>query len=222
MSDLTALRDVDEVLKAIVHRSRRLVGSDAAYLMLVDELRGDAYMRVTEGTVSPDYASLRLDLGLGLGGLVATTETAYYTSNYREDPRFQHVSIVDDVVAKEGVVAIMGVPMKLRDEVIGVLFVADRQASSYTAQDAALLQSLAGHASVAIENARLFEESQRAVQELNEANVKIQAHSAAVELAASAHERFTTVVLSGGGLNEVASAVVESIGGAVMVVDLQG
>ena len=64
VSDLTALRDVGQVLKAIVHRSRRLVGSDAAYLMLVDEERGDAYMRVTEGTVSPDYASLRLGPGL--------------------------------------------------------------------------------------------------------------------------------------------------------------
>lgn len=222
VSDLTGLRDVDKVLAAIVHRSRRLVSSDAAYLMLVDEERGDAYMRVTEGTVSPDYGSLRLNLGLGLGGLVATTESAYYTSNYREDPRFEHVQNVDDVVLKEGVVAILGVPMKLRDKVIGVLFVADRQPRRFTAQDAALLQSLAGHASVAIENARLFEESQRAVRQLNEANSKIRAHSAAVERAASAHERFTTVVLSGGGLKEVASAVVESIGGAVMVVDIQG
>ncbi|MYX19500.1 diguanylate phosphodiesterase, partial [Streptomyces sp. SID8380] len=70
-TDLAATRDPDAVLKAIVRRARRLLGTDTAYLTLPDEEAGDTYMRVTDGSVSEVFQNLRLELGEGLGGLVA-------------------------------------------------------------------------------------------------------------------------------------------------------
>ena len=45
-NDLAALRDVDAVLMAIVHRARLLLHSDVAYLSLNDDTVGDTYTRV--------------------------------------------------------------------------------------------------------------------------------------------------------------------------------
>jgi DNA-binding PucR family transcriptional regulator len=220
--DLTGLRDVDLVLRAIVRRARQLLGTDTAYLMLIDEEAGEAYMRVTEGTITAEYEQVRLELGSGLGGLVAETASPYYTSDYHSDPRFAHVGQVDHAVAEEGINAILGVPLNLREQVIGVLFAANRRVRPFAPHEVALLQSLASHAAVAIENARLFEDVQQALRDLNEASAKVQAHSAAVEQAATAHERFLAAVVSGGGIAEVAQAVVTTLGGALLVVDVQG
>jgi hypothetical protein len=89
-SDLARLQGVDSVLTAIVHRARQLLGTDTAYLTLNDDARGDTYMRVTDGTVSAWFQSLRLPMGAGLGGLVAQTAAPYATDSYFSDTRFLH------------------------------------------------------------------------------------------------------------------------------------
>lgn len=130
--DLAASRDLDEVLKAIVRRARMLLGTDTAYLTLPDEEAGDTYMRVTDGSVSPVFQNLRLELGEGLGGLVAQTTRPYATPDYRTDDRFRHTRNINAGVFEEGLVAILGVPLLLGSvhggdrKVIGVLFAADR------------------------------------------------------------------------------------------------
>ena len=83
--DLAALRDLDAVLQSIVRRARMLLGTDTAYLTLPDEEAGDTYMRVTDGSVSRLFQNLRLQLGEGLGGLVAQTARPYATPDYRTD-----------------------------------------------------------------------------------------------------------------------------------------
>src|SRR3981189_321443 len=57
--DLTSLQDIEAVLQAIVRRSRQLLTTDVAYLMLIDTERGDTYMRVTVGTVAPEFTLMR-------------------------------------------------------------------------------------------------------------------------------------------------------------------
>ncbi|WP_239307923.1 GAF domain-containing protein [Frankia sp. Cj3] len=56
----------------------------------------------------------------------------------------------------------LGVPIRIGTKVFGNLYLTDKQnASRFTAEDEELVQALAASAGVAIENARLFEESQR-------------------------------------------------------------
>jgi hypothetical protein len=221
-SDLAGLRDLDAVLEAIVHRARQLLAADITYMTLGDEERGDTYMRVTDGSISARFQRLRLPLGRGLGGLVAQSGTPYVTADYMADPRFRHLDEIDEAVTEEGLVAILGVPMRLGTRVIGVLFAANRSARPFAREEVALLCSLANHAAVAIDTARLLQETQAALRELSAANAVIRAHSESVERAAEAHERMTALVLRGGGVVDVAAAVHDVLGGALRVYDETG
>ena len=210
------------MLHAIVHRARNLLDADVAYMTLTDETVGDTYMRVTDGSISARFQRLRLALGTGLGGLVTQTGTPYVTANYAEDSRFRHTGDIDEGVSEEGLVAILGVPLRLGSRVIGVLYASNRSARPFAREEVALLVSLAAHAAVAIDTARLLSETQTALAELSAAHVKISAHSASVERAAAAHDRMTALVVRGGGVEEVAAAVAEVLGGGLLVLDADG
>jgi DNA-binding PucR family transcriptional regulator len=220
--DLAGLRDLEAVLRAIVHRARTLLHADISYMTLNDLDRGDTYMRITDGSVSARFQRLRLPPGAGLGGLVALTGTPYVTANYAADPRFTHTTEIDTGVGEEGLVAILGVPLRLGGTVIGVLFAANRTERPFAREEVALLVSLAAHAAIAIDTARLLTETQTALAELSAANAVIQAHSQSVERAAAAHDRMTALVLRGGGVEDVAAAVVDILDGALLVLDVQG
>src|SRR4051795_10855998 len=220
--DLAALRGVDSVLTAIVRRARQLLGTDVSYLTLNDDARGDTYMRVTDGSVSARFQALRLPLGAGLGGLVAQTASPYATASYFSDARFRHTDDITDGVDDEGLVAILGVPLIRGSRVIGVLFAADRSERTFDRSEVALLCSLAAHAAVALDNARLLEETRAALDELSATSRELRAHSASVERAAGAHDRFIDLVLRGGGMEDVAVAVTEVLGGRLTVLDQDG
>ncbi|XVV15998.1 helix-turn-helix domain-containing protein [Actinoplanes sp. CA-131856] len=214
-SDLAGLRDLDAVLRAIVHRARTLLNADVSYMTLNDTTRGDTYMRITDGSVAASFQSLRLAPGAGLGGLVALRGTPYVTANYASDARFEHTSDIDKGVGDEGLVAILGVPLKLGAEVIGVLFAANRTERPFAREEVALLVSLAAHAAVAIDAARLLTETRTALADLSTANE-------AVERAAAAHDRLTTLVLRGGGVEDVAHDLVDVLDGTLLVFDATG
>ncbi len=213
--DLAGLRDLDAVLRAIVQRARSLLGTEVAYLSLNDPAAGDTYMRVTEGSVSARFQQLRLGMGEGLGGLVAQTARPYVTDDYFDDARFQHTRTIDTAVRDEGLVAILGVPLSLGSQVIGVLFAADRRARVFEREQVALLGSFAAHAAVAIDTANLLAETRSALAELERANDIIREHSGVIERASEVHDRLSELVLHGGGVHDVADAVSEVLGGTV-------
>jgi GAF domain-containing protein len=221
-NDLAALRGVDSVLTAIVRRARQLLGTDVSYLTLNDPGRGDTYMRVTDGSVSARFQALRLPMGAGLGGLVAQRAAPYATASYFTDARFRHTSEINDGVHDEGLVAILGVPLIRGSQVIGVLFAADRTERSFDRSEVSLLGSLAAHAAIALDNTRLLEETRAALDELSAASRELRAYTASVERAAGAHDRFIDVVLRGGGVEDVAGAVTEALGGSITVLDEEG
>lgn len=220
--DLAALRDLDAVLRAIVHRAKLLLRTDVAYLSLNDPAAGDTYMRVTDGSVSAAFQNLRLGMGEGLGGLVAQTARPYATGDYEVDPRFQHTAPIDSAVLEEGLHAILGVPLRQGTHVIGVLFAADRTARAFTPDEGALLSSLADHAAIAIDSARRMEETRAALVDLNAASQTIRAHSEALRRAEDAHDRLTDLVLRGGDFTEVATAIGALLRGGTLIHDADG
>lgn len=220
--DLAALRDLDAVLRAIVHRAKLLLRTDVAYLSLNDPVAGDTYMRVTDGSVSAAFQNVRLGMGEGLGGLVAQTARPYATVDYEIDTRFKHTNPIDSAVLEEGLHAILGVPLRQGTHVIGVLYAADRTARAFTPDEGALLSSLADHAAIAIDSARLMEETRAALVDLNEASRTIHAHSEALRRAEDAHDRLTDLVLRGGDFTEVATAIGALLRGGTLIHDADG
>jgi GAF domain-containing protein len=217
--EISSNLELETVLGAIVERARGLVGAPIAYIMLVKPGADEIGMRVSTGVTSPLFAAIRLRLGAGLGGMVAQEEQPFYTSDYLNDGRFSHQSMVDDLVRGEGIKSILGVPMKAFETFVGVLYVADRAIRSFSDADVDLLMSLADHAALAIENARLYERATRALAQFEDANRLVQLHNERLERAERVHRELSDVVLAGAGLPGVVAVMAELVGEPVAVLD---
>jgi hypothetical protein len=210
------------VLEAIVRRARTLLGTDLAYLTLYDPEAGDTFMRVTDGSVSADFQSLRLSLGDGLGGLVASTHKPYWTADYSSDQRFSHTSTIDHGVGDEGIIAICGTPLIVESTFVGVLFAANRTPRPFSHTEIGLLGNLAALAAIAIVQTRALSDAERALAALSEAHDIVRQQAVGVERAAAAHDRFASVVLGGGGVSDVTQALVDLLGGWAVLFDGAG
>ena len=213
--ELARLSEPDTVLRSIVRRARALLGVDVSYLSLNDEAAGKTHIRVSDGSVSAEFQQIVLGMGEGLGGLVALTARPYSTADYFRDERFRHTRHIDSGVQDEGLTAILGVPLAIGSKVLGVLYAADRAAREFSADEVALLSSLADHAAIALDSAHHL-------AELNEANATIRAHNEAMQRAEDAHDRLMDLVLRGGDVPDVAAAVADVLRGDLTVFDADG
>ncbi|MFC7488533.1 helix-turn-helix domain-containing protein [Knoellia sp. CPCC 206453] len=220
--ELASMSDPSVVLDAIVRRARGLMGTDVAYLTLFDHERGDTFMRATAGSVSAQFQVVRLAFGAGLGGLVAQSHKPYWTADYFADARFRHTHSIDGAVGDEGLVAICGTPLLVKDEFVGVLFASNRTPRSFTHDEVALLGSLAALAAVTIVQVRAVEESSRTLAALSNATDRVSHYAAGIERAAAAHDRFAEIVLEGGGVDDLTESLTQLLGGWALLLDLDG
>lgn len=220
--ELASMSDPSVVLDAIVRRARALMGTDVAYLTLFDHERGDTFMRATAGSVSAQFQVVRLAFGAGLGGLVAQSRKPYWTADYFSDARFRHTHNIDGAVGDEGLVAICGTPLIVKDEFVGVLFASNRTPRPFTHDEVALLGSLAALAAVTIVQVRAVEESTRTLAALFEATERANQYAAGIERAAAAHDRFAEIVLEGGGVDDLTQSLTRLLGGWALLFDLDG
>ncbi len=220
--ELATESDPGSVLDAIVRRARRLVGTDLAYLTLYDPEAGDTFMRATDGSVSAAFQSVRLALGAGLGGLVASTHKPYWTADYWSDERFRHTAAIDGAVGEEGIIAICGTPLIVESHFVGVLFAANRSSRPFTREEVALLGNLATLAAVTLVQTRALADAESALAQLSEAHETVRQYAEGIERAAAAHDRFASLVLGGGGVDDVARALCDLLGGWAVLVDEDG
>ena len=169
----------------------------------------------TSGSVSARFQTLRLPAGAGLGGLVATTRRPYWTADYPADERYRHTSEIDAAVGEEGLVAICGMPLLVDGALVGVLFAANRTRRPFRRDEVALLGSLAALAAVSLVQTRRSAETATALAALSSAH-------AGIQQAATAHDRFTEVVLGGGGVDAIAAVLGELLDCWVAVLDFDG
>lgn len=215
---LTALGEVDEVLASIVRHAHELIGTDFTYLSVFDA-EGNLSLKSSEGTISSDFKTARVPADTGIGARIVETGSAHWASNYLEDTELHHDEGFDLVVRTEGLKALLGVPLLVAGRVVGILYAADRTERPFEPDEVALLSAFADHAAVALENARLYDESRSAVQRLQEAYATIEHQVATMERSAAVHEALTSVVLTGGGPGDVAQLLVGHMGGNVTIVD---
>jgi GAF domain-containing protein len=213
---LTALGELEDVLQSIVRHAHELIGTDFTYLSLLgpeDELRVCA----SEGTISADFIAAAIPPHSGLGGRVIGQGAPVWVRNYLKANQIEHDARFDSIVVREGMVALLGVPLLVGNTAIGALFAADRSERDFSAEEIALFSAFGDHAAVALNNARLYEASQAALRDLQGAYEVIERNVATMERAQAMHEALTQVVLSGGGPEVVARQLAEHLGGAVTV-----
>ncbi|GAB3163895.1 GAF domain-containing protein [Amycolatopsis stemonae] len=214
VKSLTALGGLDEVLQSIVHHAHDLIGTDFTYLSLVGA-DGRLSARASEGTISAEFLAAAIPATVGLGGKVLASRSPHWVRDYARSDRIRHDANFDRLVGTERLVALLGVPLVIRGEAVGALFAADRAERSFEAAEIALLNAFADHAAVALDNARLYEASRTALQELQVAYRKS-------ERAQGIHEALTGVVLAGGSPGEVAQLLADQLGGSVTLLDRAG
>lgn len=221
-SDLSSLKGVNDILESIVLRVRRFFGADSGYMALVDDETGDAFMRITSGTVTSEIEHVRLAPGEGIGGRIIETGRPFVTEDYFNDPAIKHSPAVTQAVRLDGIRSIGGAPIILRHKVIGALFIANRERQRYGAAEMALLSSLADHVAILLENASLFEAQQSATETLAHTNEALQAQAAQLQQAADFHARLTSLVLERTSRQRYTAIVADLLDAAVVYSDEHG
>ena len=221
-TDLIAIRDVEAILKAIVRRTRTLLGSDIAYLSLNDYDRDESYVRVTDGATTGAFRNIRLPLGGGVLGAVATGSAPAQSADYPSDTTKTHFPDSDAAVIGEGVKAIMGVPLWAEGRVIGALLVADRHAHDFSSADVALMESIGAHAAVALENARLFTEMADTLDRLHRAQGENAEHVRALESLTSLDRQLLESLAESDVSRSLQGIVASATGVAAWIVGIGG
>jgi signal transduction histidine kinase len=153
--------DLDALLRTISQTTSHLLQAERSTVFVVDSVKNELWSRVAEGLGNKE---IRIPLSAGIAGLVATTGNPVRISDAYRDPRFN-----PEVDKKTGYQtrSILCVPMRnRRGQVIGVFQVLNKRDAEFTALDEQLLASLSSQAAVAVENAKLYEEVQRTLTQL--------------------------------------------------------
>ncbi|CAM3730659.1 helix-turn-helix domain-containing protein [Bordetella tumulicola] len=217
--DLTAIRDLDLVLQAIVRRSRQIFATDIGYLTNYDRVRNDFYIRATDGATSDRFRNVRVPPDHGICGHVLKHKTPYHCTNYMQDQGFMHDSGIDLAIAEEGVCSLLGAPLMVGNHCIGILCVCDRQPRGHEPWEISMLATLAAQAAIAIENARLFQETQVALQRVSEANALLHQQTIEIADAAEAHEQMTKLAARGGSVTDILQMVASLLGAEVALLN---
>lgn len=150
--------DLDHVLVIFLEEVRHLLEIAAGSIWLADPESGELVCQQSAGRQSNVVLGWRLAPGEGLVGWVAQSGQSLIVSDARADDRhFREI----DVLTQMELCSILNVPLCVKGRVIGVLQMLDEQPDRFGAADLALLEPLAASAAVAIENARLYKETER-------------------------------------------------------------
>ncbi|ALM82363.1 GAF domain-containing protein [Bordetella sp. N] len=218
-NDLTAIRDLELVLGAIVRRARQIFASDIGYLTNFDRLRDDFYIRAAEGAISERFKNVRVPQDHGICGHVLTHKTPYHCTDYLMDHGFAHEQGIDLAIKEEGVRSLLGAPLMVGNHCIGMLCICDRHPRHHEPWEVAMLSTLAAQAAIAIENARLFQETQVALQRASEANASLHRQAAEIEAAAEAQEQMTKLVARGCTVLDLLNEVASLLDGHIALLD---
>jgi sugar diacid utilization regulator/GAF domain-containing protein len=217
--DLSSRLELSDLLQAIVVRARNLLGSHLAWLSIYDPAISEFKAMAADGALSQGVARMTAGRNLGVAGLVMSTRMPFATPNYLHDTRFTHDPALDDTFRAEGIAALVGVPLIWDQQVIGLLFVADRYHRTHDALNVSILSTLATHGAVAIRNARAFEEAGVALHNAETARAELEHHTRNIQAAAEAHEQLTSLLAKGASLSVLCESVAGLLGGSLLIVD---
>jgi serine/threonine-protein kinase len=145
--DLVGAADEDALLRLLGETATRLANADRATIYLVDHDRRELWSRVATGD---RVGEIRLPLGVGIAGTVASTGETINLPDVEADPRFNA-----DIDRRTGYRTrnMITLPMvSPQGRVVGVFQLLNKRGSPFTAEDTEILSLLASSASVAVEN----------------------------------------------------------------------
>ncbi len=161
--EAATIRDVGDLLEATVHLVSERFGFYHAGIFLLDDAEEYAVLRAasSQGGQRMLERGHRLRVGeVGIVGYVAGSGDPRIALDVGRDAVFFDNPDLPRTRSE------MAVPLQVRGEILGVLDVQSMEAAAFDDEDVAALQTMADQVAVAIDNARLLDESQRSLREL--------------------------------------------------------
>ena len=141
--------DLEPMLEQIVTEAARIAGTRYVKVLLLDDERGVLRVAAVAGGVVP--VGVELPLHGSFSGTVARTGEVLFSLDSPNDPG--NFFAAQDRAA--GIVTYLGLPIKARGRVLGVLNLNTETARHYDADEIAYLSSFADRAALALEHVRL-------------------------------------------------------------------
>ncbi len=160
---LTSTLNLSEVLELVLDELRRMLDVSASSIWLLDSETHELVCRQATGPHSEAVRGWHISLERGIVGWTAKHDQSVIIPDTRHDDR--HFPGVDQ---STGMVmrSIVSVPLRAQNEVIGVIQAVDELPGRFDASTLRLIELLSNTAAIAVENARLYEQTQRYTTEL--------------------------------------------------------
>jgi signal transduction histidine kinase len=154
--DLASTLDLDILLSRIVHAAAEISGAEAASILLYDDTSRQLYFQVATNMDESTRRGIVVPLEGSIAGWIVNNRQTVRIANVHNDPRF--FSNVEETTGFS-TKSILGIPLVTKNKIVGVLEALNKPKGKFTDSDESMLVVLGAQAAVAIENARLFQQS---------------------------------------------------------------
>jgi len=159
-SAVSGLWHLDDTLNVALDTVLEIIHGTIGGILLLDERTQELHHQVQRGLSAKYAEEVRLKMGQGIAGTVAHTGEPLLLEDISKDPRTAHL----DLVSAEGLKGFVSVPLRAKNEVVGVMNVASHMPGQFAKEDMYLLDSIGHQLGVAIEQARLYERLSNATE----------------------------------------------------------
>ncbi|HSM55844.1 MAG TPA: GAF domain-containing sensor histidine kinase [Candidatus Sulfomarinibacteraceae bacterium] len=160
-SRLSTTLDLSELLNMVMDATLQLTEGERGFLVLVDEVTGRLQTAVARNVDQESIGDEGADISRSVVTRVIDSGEPVLTDNAQEDERFADRQSVVNYQLR----SIMCAPLRARGRVIGAAYVDNRLFSNaFSEDDLELLVAFASQAAMAIENARLFQQTDQALR----------------------------------------------------------
>ncbi|MEI7770712.1 MAG: GAF domain-containing protein [Chloroflexales bacterium] len=151
---ITSTLDPQRVPSLIIEQAQELFNAEEGSLLILDQQTGELVFSYAGGPAGHQLLGQRLPLGVGVAGYVASTGLPAVVNNAHSDGRFYGTLDGSTGFLTRSLIA---VPLRGIDGVKGVIEILNRRDDApFTEEDSAMLEAIADHAMIALENASHF------------------------------------------------------------------
>jgi len=177
--DLASTLDLDTLLDDIVRAASDINNAEAASILLYDDMARQLYFQVATNIDEPTMRGLVVPLEKSIAGWIVTNRQSVRIDDAHKDTRF--FSDVEQTIGYS-TRSLLGIPLITKNKVVGVLEVVNKKKGKFTDTDESMLTVLGAQAAVAIENARLFQQSDLIAEFVHELRTPLASLSTATYL----------------------------------------
>ena len=155
------------LLQNILESAADLLDCCVISILLYDEREKELRFAATSSVNIDQLEQIPVPLNNSLAGTIYTENRHLVINNTKDDPR--HYDEVGDEVGLQ-VDSLLGVPMRIKDRVTGVIEALNKEEGDFTDFDVSLLLVVASQAAISMHNAQLIQALQKANIELSQAD----------------------------------------------------